>query len=95
MDELDQCNKLVGKDNKRVPTVSMHLNNSRMSRVAEEGSKTRRYFPFKQGHPFVATIRVGSEGIQTTVDGKHITSFAYREVPSFICLSCNFWISVA
>lgn len=79
VDELDQCNKLVGNDDKRLPTASMHLNNSRTSRMAREGSKTKRYFPFKQGHLFVATIRVGSEGIQTTVDGKHITSFAYRE----------------
>ncbi|KAJ4711351.1 Beta-1,3-galactosyltransferase [Melia azedarach] len=79
VDELDQCNKLVGKDYKRLSTASMLLNNSRMSPKAQEGSKTRRYFPFKQGHLFVATIRVGSEGIQTTVDGKHITSFAYRE----------------
>ncbi|KAH9709570.1 Beta-1,3-galactosyltransferase GALT1 [Citrus sinensis] len=72
VDELDQCNKLVGNDDKRLPTVSTRLNNSRTS-------KTKRFFPFKQGHLFVATIRVGSEGIQTTVDGKHITSFAYRE----------------
>ncbi|KAH9773919.1 Beta-1,3-galactosyltransferase GALT1 [Citrus sinensis] len=72
VDELDQCNKLVGNDDKRLPTASTRLNNSRTS-------KTKRFFPFKQGHLFVATIRVGSEGIQTTVDGKHITSFAYRE----------------
>jgi len=44
------------------------------------GSKTRNYFPFKQGYLSVATLRVGSEGIQMTVDGKHITSFAFREV---------------
>lgn len=59
--------------------------------MAQEGSKTRTYFPFKQGYPFVATIRVGSEGIQMTVDGKHITSFAYREVISLISYSCNFY----
>nr|XP_043612694.1 beta-1,3-galactosyltransferase GALT1 [Erigeron canadensis] len=43
------------------------------------GSKSRTYFPFKQGYLSVATLRVGSEGIQMTVDGKHITSFAFRE----------------
>ncbi|KAK0573159.1 hypothetical protein LWI29_003748 [Acer saccharum] len=75
VDELDQCNKLVGKDDNR----SMHFSNSRRSSMAQEGLKTRRYFPFNQGSLFVATLRVGSEGIQTTVDGKHITSFAYRE----------------
>ena len=61
VDELDQCNKMVGKDD-------------------NQGSKARKYFPFKQSYPFVATLRVGSEGIQMTVDGKHITSFAFREV---------------
>ncbi|KAJ0096031.1 hypothetical protein Patl1_15954 [Pistacia atlantica] len=79
IDELDQCNKLVGKDDKRFSMTSNHWNSSRRSSMAQEGSKTRTYFPFKQGNPFVATIRVGSEGIQMTVDGKHITSFAYRE----------------
>lgn len=49
--------------------------------ATEEQSKNRTtYFPFKQGYPFVATLRVGSEGIQMTVDGKHITSFSFREV---------------
>jgi beta-1,3-galactosyltransferase len=67
VDELDQCNKMVGKDDKQ-------------SSMAQEGSKSRKHFPFKQSYPFVATLRVGSEGIQMTVDGKHITSFAFREV---------------
>lgn len=66
VDELDQCNKIVG-------------NVSRRSSLVQDGSKPRKYFPFKQGYPFVATLRVGSEGIQMTVDGKHLTSFAYRE----------------
>ncbi|GMY25978.1 beta-1,3-galactosyltransferase GALT1 [Fagus crenata] len=66
VDELDQCNKMVGKDDKQ-------------SSMAQEGSKSRKHFPFKQSYPFVATLRVGSEGIQMTVDGKHITSFAFRE----------------
>ncbi|KAF3431471.1 hypothetical protein FNV43_RR26202 [Rhamnella rubrinervis] len=70
VDELDQCNKIVGKGDTR-------LNVSRRS--LQDGSKSRKYFPFKQGYPFVATLRVGLEGIQMTVDGKHITSFAYRE----------------
>lgn len=78
VDELDQCNKMVGKDDNRM--ASMHSNISRRSSMSQEGSKARKYFPFKQSYPFVATLRVGSEGIQMTVDGKHITSFAFREV---------------
>ncbi|KAL4382956.1 hypothetical protein GQ457_15G004880 [Hibiscus cannabinus] len=75
VDELDQCNKFVGKDDNR--TVGVHSHGSRMSSMLRV--KSRRYFPFKQGSLFVATLRVGSEGIQMTVDGKHVTSFAYRE----------------
>ncbi|XVF43124.1 hypothetical protein PTKIN_Ptkin02bG0015400 [Pterospermum kingtungense] len=77
VDELDQCNKLVGIDDNQ--TVSIHSHGLRRSSMGLQGVKSRRFFPFKQGSPFVATLRVGSEGIQMTVDGKHITSFAYRE----------------
>ncbi|KAK3042410.1 hypothetical protein RJ639_002456 [Escallonia herrerae] len=79
VDELDQCNKMVGKDVNRNFTSSRHSNGSGKSSVVQEGSKTRRYFPFKQGYLSVATFRVGSEGIQMTVDGKHITSFSFRD----------------
>lgn len=37
-------------------------------------------FPFKLGQLAVMTLRVGEEGIHMTVDGKHTTSFAFREV---------------
>ena len=79
VDELDQCNEIVGKDDKRVLMANYYSNGSRRLPMVQEASKTRKYFPFKQGYHFVSTFRVGSEGIQMTVDGKHITSFAYRE----------------
>ena len=80
MDELDQCNKIVGNSDVQIVVNGKTSNASRGSSLVQDGSKPRKYFPFKQGYPFVATLRVGSEGIQMTVDGKHITSFAYREV---------------
>ncbi|CAK9183741.1 unnamed protein product [Ilex paraguariensis] len=79
VDELDQCNERVGKDNNRSFTAGIHSNSSMKFPMIQDGSKPKRYFPFKQGYLSVATLRVGSEGIQTTVDGKHITSFAFRE----------------
>ncbi|KAK9276007.1 hypothetical protein L1049_005538 [Liquidambar formosana] len=79
VDELDQCSKIVGKADNSVFMASRHSNGSRQSSMLQDGSKTRKHFPFKQGYLFVATLRVGSEGIQMTVDGKHTTSFAYRE----------------
>lgn len=80
VDELDQCNEMVGKDVNQTLKALTHVNGSNGSSQVHDGFKRRRYFPFRQGYPFVATLRVGSEGIQMTVDGKHITSFAYREV---------------
>lgn len=83
VDELDQCNKMIGKDDNQFFLGSTHSNKSRRSSAVQDGSKTKKYFPFKQNYPFVATLRVGLEGIQMTVDGKHITSFAFREVILF------------
>ncbi|KAL3631174.1 hypothetical protein CASFOL_024158 [Castilleja foliolosa] len=68
VDELDQCNQFLGKMNNQTVKANRHNN-----------GKPRKYFPFKQNNLFVATLRVGSEGIQMTVDGKHITSFAFRD----------------
>nr|XP_016487258.1 PREDICTED: beta-1,3-galactosyltransferase GALT1-like isoform X2 [Nicotiana tabacum] len=74
VDELEQCNDMVGN-----VMATRHVIATNKSSLAQDGSKSRKYFPFKQGYLSVATLRVGSEGIQMTVDGKHITSFAFRE----------------
>lgn len=37
-------------------------------------------FPFLDGSLFTATIWAGEEGFHATVNGRHETSFAYREV---------------
>ncbi|KAI3452846.1 hypothetical protein Pfo_009509 [Paulownia fortunei] len=78
VEELDKCNELVGKENNK--TIRANQRGDRSTRISMvHDGKPRKYFPFKQNDLFVATLRVGSEGIQTTVDGKHITSFAFRE----------------
>ncbi|KAK4762748.1 hypothetical protein SAY86_008516 [Trapa natans] len=79
VDELEQCNPMVGKDDNHSRNTRTRSNSSKLTPTGQDGSATRKYFPFKQGYPSVSTIRVGSEGIQMTVDGKHISSFAYRE----------------
>ncbi|KAI3467338.1 hypothetical protein Pfo_024001 [Paulownia fortunei] len=78
VDELDQCNELLGKENNQTVKANPHASGSTKISMMHDG-KPRKYFPFKQNDLFVATLRVGSEGIQMTVDGKHITSFAFRE----------------
>lgn len=75
VDELDQCNEMVGN-----VMSTRHVIATNKSGMVQHGAKSRKYFPFKQGYLSVATLRVGSEGIQMTVDGRHITSFAFREV---------------
>lgn len=78
VDELWQCNKIVGKNISQLSISG--LNSHTSGKLSASGhSKNKKYFPFKQGILFVATLRVGSEGIQMAVDGKHISSFAFRE----------------
>ncbi|OAY60174.1 beta-1,3-galactosyltransferase GALT1 [Manihot esculenta] len=72
VDDLNQCNELVGKN-------ESHKFAASRSSISRNRSRDGRYFPFKQGYLSVMTLRVGEEGIQMTVDGKHITSFAFRE----------------
>jgi len=86
VDDLDECNKMVGGEINRTSSTSLQSNTSRGVPVAREASKHEKYFPFKQGFLSVATLRVGTEGMQMTVDGKHITSFAFRDVISSLFL---------
>ncbi|KAL7132834.1 hypothetical protein ABFS83_12G101300 [Erythranthe nasuta] len=51
--------------------------NTKISTVND--GKWKENFPFMRNELFVATIRVGSEGIHMEVDGKHATSFRFRE----------------
>lgn len=71
---------MVGKDEKQAYPPKARFNVSRESLGRRQGNETRKNFPFKRGHLAIAILRVGSEGMHMTVDGKHITSFAFREV---------------
>ncbi|KAL8150170.1 hypothetical protein V2J09_019978 [Rumex salicifolius] len=76
VDELDQCSEMVGRNTNLTWRGGSPINGSKGPSLLHQ---TKQYFPFRIGYPFVATLRVGSEGMQMTVDGKHITSFAFRE----------------
>ncbi|CAN6232190.1 unnamed protein product [Urochloa humidicola] len=71
VDDLERCNAMVGRED-------MDIMNSKRHTAAKKHGEPSTYFPFKQGYLAIATLRVGSEGIHMTVDGKHITAFAYR-----------------
>ncbi|KAK8952603.1 Beta-1,3-galactosyltransferase 15 [Platanthera zijinensis] len=74
VDDLDQCSKAVVKDDKQIVASKLSSNISK-----SDGNKPRRYFPFEQGRLAISTLRIGAEGIQMNVNGKHVTSFAFRE----------------
>ncbi|KAF3329190.1 beta-1,3-galactosyltransferase 15 [Carex littledalei] len=79
VDDLAVCNSMVGKDEKQTYPPKARFNVSIDSLGKKQRNETRKYFPFKRGHLAIAILRVGSEGMHMTVDGKHITSFAFRE----------------
>uniref|UniRef100_M8ATM1 Beta-1,3-galactosyltransferase 15 n=1 Tax=Aegilops tauschii TaxID=37682 RepID=M8ATM1_AEGTA len=71
VDDLERCNSMVGREEKSIKNSTHHAG-------PKQGGKPSTYFPFKQGYLAITTLRVALEGIHMTVDGKHITSFAYR-----------------
>lgn len=77
---------MVGKEDNHTAMHSRQVNASAKVSMVQDGSNPKSSFPFKQGYLFVATLRVGSEGIQMTVDGKHVSSFGFREVSSSLCI---------
>jgi beta-1,3-galactosyltransferase len=80
VDDLEKCSDMVGKDQREILTSKLRSNVSTMPPARKKSAEPRKYFPFKQGYLAVAILRVGAHGIHMTVDGKHITSFAFREV---------------
>lgn len=62
--------------------------NIKLANVSQ-GSATHEgaAFQFVEGNPFIATFWAGSEGFHMTVNGRHETSFAYREVILLVSLS--------
>ncbi|KAK9934042.1 hypothetical protein M0R45_021205 [Rubus argutus] len=79
VDGLVLCNEQVARSsldenlNMSQPRDDMFTN---VSRVSAHGGAN---FPFVEGNPFTATLWVGLEGFHMTVNGRHETSFAYKE----------------
>lgn len=88
VDDLHQCSKAVGEDDEHIFASKLSSNSSAVNPSKKIVVKPRRYFPFKQGYLAVSTMRIGAEGIQMSVNGKQITSFAFREV--FSMPQCSF-----
>lgn len=71
---------MVGEDQKEFLRSKLRSNVSTMPPARKKKVEPRKYFPFRHGYLAVAILRVGAHGIHMTVDGKHITSFAFLEV---------------
>ncbi|KAF7100405.1 hypothetical protein CFC21_101929 [Triticum aestivum] len=86
VDDLEKCSSMVGKAHKQILVSKSHSNFSSMQPTRKKTAEPKKYYPFKQGNLAIAILRVGAEGIHMTVDGKHVTSFAFREdlEPGFV-----------
>lgn len=76
VDGLVICNEQIVRS-----TVKEGLNASHSSsgNVTKGSSHASANFPFVEGNLFTATLWTGAEGFHMTVNGRHETSFAYRE----------------
>uniref|UniRef100_A0A1J3IDA3 Putative beta-1,3-galactosyltransferase 16 n=1 Tax=Noccaea caerulescens TaxID=107243 RepID=A0A1J3IDA3_NOCCA len=70
VDELPLCNQQTGR---------IALEERPNDDATMEFSLGNANFPFLKGCPFTATLWFGLEGFHMTVNGRHETSFAYRE----------------
>ncbi|KAF6156517.1 hypothetical protein GIB67_011318 [Kingdonia uniflora] len=79
VDGLVLCNEqviqTVTEDNRN----GSQLGPANMTNTSSSSSHTSYNFPFVERNPFAATLWVGEEGFHMTVNGRHETSFAYRE----------------
>ncbi|KAK8921787.1 Beta-1,3-galactosyltransferase 15 [Platanthera zijinensis] len=79
VDDLGRCSDVAVGDDMPNFISNFSSDASALHPSKKEVARLRRYFPFMQGYLAVSTLRVGAEGIHMSVNGKHITSFAFRE----------------
>ncbi|XP_027332361.1 hydroxyproline O-galactosyltransferase GALT3 isoform X2 [Abrus precatorius] len=79
VDGLVLCNVQVVRSNNEGKVNVGQPPSDITSNISSESAHRMANFPFAEGNPFTATLWVGSEGFHMTVNGRHETSFAYRE----------------
>ncbi|XP_023540320.1 hydroxyproline O-galactosyltransferase GALT3 [Cucurbita pepo subsp. pepo] len=79
VDGLVLCNERVLRST-GAENISMHHNNDdTLTNVSRGQSHESTNFPFIEGNLFTATLWIGLEGFHMNVNGRHETSFEYRE----------------
>lgn len=81
VDGLVKCNEQLTGSSLEENSNPTHLSVNKSTNASDVGDHNHMSsnFPFLDGSPFTATIWAGAEGFHATVNGRHETSFAYRE----------------
>ncbi|CAH9114935.1 unnamed protein product [Cuscuta epithymum] len=79
VDGLAMCNAKIIRSNLQHISNASHLESLNQADGSNGTAHARPDFPFVQGYPFTATLWAGLEGFHMTVNGRHETSFSYRE----------------
>lgn len=80
VDGLVKCNtQIVHRTAENILNVT-HSASRKLTNASEGSAHTSDTFHFVEGNPFTATLWAGDEGFHMTVNGRHETSFAYRDV---------------
>lgn len=80
VDGLARCNTKIIRSNREDTSNASHLESVKLANASNGTAHASANFPFVEGYPFTATLWAGVEGFHMTVNGRHETSFAYREV---------------
>ncbi|XP_051130032.1 hydroxyproline O-galactosyltransferase GALT3 [Andrographis paniculata] len=81
VDGLEKCNSQIVQVNARDGLNVTHSANRKLNNVSEghTSAHASATFHFVDGNPFTATLWAGDEGFHMTVNGRHETSFSFRE----------------
>lgn len=72
VDGLELCNPDIGQN------ITREVGPGLWNELNVLGSPST-WFPIAEGFPFVATISVGWDGFHVSINGKHVSSFKYRQ----------------
>jgi len=78
VDNLESCSSKVG-ENVILSQESGESTTTASNSISGGRDKSKLWFPFAEGIPFAATLWMGAEGFHMTVNGRHISSFQYRQ----------------
>lgn len=79
VDGLAICNEQIVRSIKKESLNASHSGGN-VANSSKGSSHSSANFPFAEGNLFTATLWAGAEGFHMTINGRHETSFSYREV---------------